>query len=85
MLLCSIYRFHGLKDHLLIIHGMQDDNVLFQDTVKLTQKLVEAAKDFDVMIYPKDVHGFLRDETQVDFYKRIAEYFKKQLGLGPRK
>ncbi len=83
---CSpIFHVDGLKDHLLIIHGMLDDNVLFQDTVRLTQKLVDAGKDFEVMIYPKDVHGFFRDETQVDFYRRIAEYFKKHLGLGPKK
>ena len=70
----------SLQDKLLIIHGMMDDNVLFQDSVRLIQKLIDAGKDFDVMVYPKDVHGFHRDETQIDFYRRIAEYFQNHLG-----
>ena len=35
----------GLQDHLLIAHGMIDDNVFFRDSVMLTQKLIELRKD----------------------------------------
>jgi dipeptidyl aminopeptidase/acylaminoacyl peptidase len=40
----------SLKVPLLMIHGMLDDNVFFQDMVQLTQKLIDYKKDFEVMI-----------------------------------
>ncbi len=78
-----LYRAEGLQGHLLLIHGMQDDNVLFQDTVQLVQKLLEANKDFDVMFYPKDDHSIRRDESRKDVMRRIADYFLQHLG-GPQ-
>ncbi len=70
----------GLKGHLLMIHGMQDDNVLFQDTVQMTQKLIEAGKDFDVAFYPKDDHSINRDDSRVHVFRRIYKYLYMWLG-----
>ena len=77
-----VYLAEGLQGNLLLIHGMQDDNVLFQDTVQLVQKLLEANKHFDVMFYPKDGHGINRDESRKDVFKRIERFFLEHLG-GP--
>ena len=38
---------HNLKDNLLLIHGMVDSNVLFQDTVQLTEKLIQEGRPFE--------------------------------------
>lgn len=70
----------GLQGRLLMIHGMQDDNVLFQDTVQMTQKLIEAGKDFDVMFYPKDDHSIGRDDSRVHIHRKIYEYLYEWLG-----
>ena len=78
--------FHAdkLDGNLLIIHGMLDDNVLFQDAAWMIQKLVEAGKYFDLMIYPRDNHGLdLRHESLPDCMERIAAYFEEHMGLGP--
>ncbi|MEM6455723.1 MAG: prolyl oligopeptidase family serine peptidase, partial [Acidobacteriota bacterium] len=49
----------GLARPVLICAGMQDDNVLFQDTVRLVQRLIELEKeDFETAIYPIEPHGF---------------------------
>ena len=49
----------GLQDHLLIAHGMIDDNVFFKDSVDLTQKLIELHKDkWSIAPYPLERHGF---------------------------
>jgi membrane-bound inhibitor of C-type lysozyme/uncharacterized membrane protein len=74
----------GLQDHLLLAHGMVDDNVLFQDTVRLVQALLEAGKDFDVMFYPRGTHGLTRrQETFSDLMRRSARFFAQHMGLGP--
>ncbi|MBN1917266.1 MAG: S9 family peptidase [Verrucomicrobia bacterium] len=78
--------FHAdkLEGNLLLVHGMQDDNVLFQDAVWMVQKLVEAGKYFDLMVYPRDDHMMsLRHESLPDLMERFAAYFEEQMGLGP--
>ncbi len=69
----------NLQVPLLLIHGMLDDNVFFQDMVQLTQKLIELKKDFDVMFYPKEYHGFHLQSSWLDQYKRIDKFFEKNL------
>ncbi len=71
----------NLEDPLLIIHGMADDNVVFQNTVKLIDALQKGGKTFDLMTYPGEKHGFRkrtsrahRDQLIVDFFDRtLAE------------
>jgi dipeptidyl aminopeptidase/acylaminoacyl peptidase len=69
----------GLKGSLLLLHGMLDDNVYFQQSAQLTQKLIELHKDFEVMYYPKENHGFRLQSSWLDQYKRIWKFFEKNL------
>ncbi len=70
----------GLKGHLLIAHGMIDDNVLFADSVRLFQKLVELKKDnFELAGYPLERHGFVHADAWLDEYKRILKLFESTL------
>ncbi|HKH48575.1 MAG TPA: prolyl oligopeptidase family serine peptidase [Thermoanaerobaculia bacterium] len=62
----------GLKKPLLICHGMQDDNVHFQDTVLLVQRLIELKKEnFETAIYPVEPHGFVQPTSWLDEYRRV--------------
>jgi len=49
-----------LRGRLLLIHGMLDDNVHFQNAAQLINALHKAGKQFDLMIYPRDRHGINR-------------------------
>lgn len=71
----------GLKTHLLILHGMSDDNVHVQDSVQLIEKLVRLGKTqyFETMLYPSENHGFARPESWTDEYERILAFFEKHL------
>jgi dipeptidyl aminopeptidase/acylaminoacyl peptidase len=70
----------GLKNHLLICHGMVDVNVHFQDAVRLSQKLIELGKDnWEMAAYPMEDHGFLEPSSWTDEYKRILKLFDKEL------
>lgn len=71
----------GLKTHLLILHGMSDDNVHVQDSMQLVEKLVRLGKTpyFETMFYPSENHGFVRPESWTDEYERILGFFEKHL------
>jgi dipeptidyl aminopeptidase/acylaminoacyl peptidase len=75
-----IYFANGLKGALLICHGMVDVNVNFQDTVRLVEKLIELRKtNWEVAPYPVEDHGFEREESWADEYKRILKLFVDNL------
>ncbi|MDX6443678.1 MAG: hypothetical protein QOH71_752 [Blastocatellia bacterium] len=75
-----IYFANGLKGALLICHGMVDVNVNFQDTVRLIEKLIELRKEnWEVAPYPVEDHGFEREESWADEYKRILKLFATNL------
>ena len=75
-----IYFAEGLQDPLLILHGMIDDNVQFQDVVRLNQRLIELGKkDWWMALYPVERHGFEYNSSWIDEYRRIYELFETYL------
>ena len=75
-----IYFADGLKGALLICHGMVDTNVLFQDSVRLVQRLIELRKEnWSVAPFPVENHGFEEDTSWADEYKRILKLFEDTL------
>jgi dipeptidyl aminopeptidase/acylaminoacyl peptidase len=75
-----IYHAAGLKNHLLILHGMVDTNVHFQDSVRLAQKLIELRKEnWELAAYPVEDHGFVEETSWADEYKRILKLFETTL------
>jgi dipeptidyl aminopeptidase/acylaminoacyl peptidase len=70
----------GLRDPLLICHGVIDDNVLFEDSMRLYERLIELHKDnFTISPYPLDRHGFTNADSWLDEYKRIYQLFEAHL------
>ena len=75
-----IYFAEGLKGALLICHGMVDTNVLFQDSVRLAQRLIELRKEnWELAAYPVENHGFTEETSWADEYKRILKLFEDNL------
>jgi len=75
-----IYFVDGLKGHLLMCHGMVDQNVHFQDIVKVTQRLIELGKDnWELAPYPMENHEFEDPSSWTDEYKRIYKLFETVL------
>ena len=68
-----------LKKPLLILHGMADDNVFFQDAAQLIAKLQKSGKTFETMVYPEESHTFNEPESWYDEYSRIEEFFHRHL------
>ncbi|MCP3931710.1 MAG: prolyl oligopeptidase family serine peptidase [Bacteroidetes bacterium] len=75
-----IYHAEGLQDNLLILHGMLDSNVQFQDVVRLAQRLIELGKDkWEFAVFPLEQHGFVEPSSWADEYKRIFKLFQETL------
>ncbi|MCU0405065.1 MAG: prolyl oligopeptidase family serine peptidase, partial [Chitinophagaceae bacterium] len=75
-----IYFAEGLKDHLLICHGLIDVNVHVQDVMRLNQRLIELGKDnYEIALYPLEDHGFVEPSSWTDEYKRIFKLFENVL------
>ena len=69
----------GLQDNLLLVHGILDNNVLFQDTARLIQRLIDNGKYFDEMTYPRDDHSIGKETSRPHVFGRILKYLYNQL------
>lgn len=70
----------NLRGQLLIAHGMIDDNVFYQDSVRMAQRLIELKKSgWELASYPLERHGFVQPESWYDEYRRIFELFERAL------
>ncbi len=71
----------GLQGHLLIAHGMLDNNVFYQDSVRLAQKLIELRKsNWELASYPLERHSFIYADSWYDEYRRILALFETVIG-----
>jgi dipeptidyl aminopeptidase/acylaminoacyl peptidase len=74
----------NLRGNLLIAHGMVDDNVFFQDSVRMAQRLIELKKDnWELAPYPLERHSFVQPESWYDEYRRIYQLFERTLKQTP--
>ncbi len=75
-----IYFANGLKGNLLMLHGMIDQNVNYQDIIRLSQKLIELHKEnWELASYPVEDHAFEQPSSWTDEYKRIFKLFEETL------
>jgi dipeptidyl-peptidase-4 len=69
-----------LKGNYMLIHGMADDNVHPHNTYDLVSALVEADKDFELMLYPNSNHGiYTGKNTTLHLYKKMSAFLLKHL------
>ena len=80
-----IHFAEGLQGKLLIVHGSGDDNVHYQGTERLVNRLVELGKPFDLMVYPNRSHSISEGPgTTLHVYSLVARYIVEHLPAGPR-
>ena len=67
-----------LEGKLLIIHNLEDDNVLFQNTMQMASALERAGKLFLMQIYPQKTHG-ITGPYRKSFYEAMTSFFDLHL------
>jgi dipeptidyl-peptidase-4 len=81
-----LYHAAGLRDPLMIIHGMRDTVVLFKDTVVLVDRLIGLGKDVDLVTLPDSEHSWDTGPSRqtIFAFEKLVGYFERHLGKGPR-
>ena len=67
------------KSPVLLIHGDDDRNVAFSQTVELVRKLRERNVEFEELIFPDEVHDLLRHENWLRAYAAGVDFFDRHL------
>ncbi|MBN1643033.1 MAG: S9 family peptidase [Anaerolineae bacterium] len=70
----------NLTGGLLLVHGMADDNVLFQHSVLLIEKLQQARLPFEMMAYPGKKHGIAGKAARIHLFEMMLAHFRRWLG-----
>ncbi|HEX9827197.1 MAG TPA: prolyl oligopeptidase family serine peptidase, partial [Flavobacteriaceae bacterium] len=75
-----LYFAERLEGNLLMLHGVIDRNVHFQDIVRLSQRLIELKKEnWELALFPLEDHGFVEASSWSDEYRRIFKLFEDTL------
>ncbi len=69
---------------LLLLHGMADDNVVFENSTRIMATLQEQSTPFDLMLYPGQRHGIRAPAKEVQLWETYLAFFKRTLGAGDR-
>ena len=74
----------GLRGNLLLVHGSGDDNVHYQGSELLINRMIELGKQFDFMEYPGRTHAIVEGKgTRLHLFSLLARYLEEHLPAGP--
>ena len=77
---CSpLHRYEKIKGDLLLIHGMADDNVHFQNSAELAEAFVQNDYQFDMQTYTNRNHSIYGGNTRHHLFTRIENFLDQHL------
>ena len=68
-----------IKGDYLIIQGSADDNVHLQNTMEMTERMVQAGVQFDMAVYTNRDHGISGGNTSLHLYQKMTDWLKEKL------
>lgn len=69
-----------LRGELFIVHALLDENVHFEHSAKLVDALVSADRDFDLLVFPGERHGYRSPSARRYALRRVIEHLVEHLG-----
>lgn len=74
----------SLKGKFLLVHGSGDDNVHFQNTMRMIESLVGSNKQFDLFVYPDKNHGIYgryqgKGNVRLNLYEKMTTFIRQNL------
>jgi dipeptidyl-peptidase-4 len=70
-----------IKDPLLVIHGMADDNVVFENSTMLFARMQDAKVPFEMMVYPGKTHSPSGEGTQIHVWETILRFLHRNVDV----
>ncbi len=67
------------RSPVLLIHGDDDRNVSFAETVTLAERLRERGVEVEQLVFPDEVHSFLLHSNWVKAYRATGDFFDRKL------
>lgn len=77
-----IYHMEKLERPLMVLHGTNDRNVDFRDSLRLIDVLLKLDKPFEMGVYPGEIHFFRRAHILRDAWRRAEAFFDQHLKQG---
>jgi dipeptidyl aminopeptidase/acylaminoacyl peptidase len=75
-----IYFAEGFAGNLVMLHGLRDDNVLAEDVIRLSQRLIELGKEnWELALHPVERHAYQRASSWTDQITRAYRLFERTL------
>ncbi len=68
-----------LKGNYLLVHGLADDNVHYQNAAEMVNALVRQNKQFDQFMYPDRNHGIYGGNTRLHLFQMMTEWLERKL------
>jgi dipeptidyl-peptidase-4 len=68
-----------IRDPLLLVHGMSDDNVIFQNSTELYARLQQSKRPFEMMVYPGATHAIAGEGPQTHVWTTIARFLDENV------
>ncbi|MCB0684919.1 MAG: S9 family peptidase [Saprospiraceae bacterium] len=69
----------GWRSPVLLIHGDDDRNVMFGQSIDLAERLREKGVDYEILVLPDEVHGFYRYASWLRSYLATVNFFDRKL------
>jgi dipeptidyl-peptidase 4 len=73
-------RLDNLTGRLLLMHGMADDNVIFENTTRVLNALQERSIPFETMLYPGQRHGIRGNDRQLHQWRTYLDFLDRTIG-----
>jgi dipeptidyl-peptidase-4 len=67
-----------LKGGFMLVHGMKDDNVHFQNSVDFAEALIQAGKQFEMLFYPNQIHG-IKKSSNLHLHQNMTRFVEENL------
>jgi dipeptidyl-peptidase-4 len=73
-------RLDNMTGRLLLMHGMADDNVIFENTTRVLNALQEKSIPFETMLYPGQRHGIRGNDRQLHQWRTYLDFLDRTIG-----
>jgi dipeptidyl-peptidase-4 len=69
----------GIQERLLLVHGTGDDNVHMQNSIQMSDAMIEENVNFDLLMYPEMKHGISETKDRIHLFEKMTEFLEEHL------